>query len=237
MKNKTLQIFITLLSLILLMCGCSAFTTFFSIFIQEHTLSSIWVGLIQASFFAGYITGAHYAHHLVAKWSHRKGFSLITLLFCATQGAIFATTSVYGWLLFRFLSGLLLSILYVILESSLLITSSGKKQGSTFSLFMIGLYLSQSVGQFIFNWAHHYIECIAIILPLLSILPILFLTKQQIDHHLFTKVKLSTFFKKFPSEMLLSALAGSLVGIFFIYCPLLLKEHALPVAGHRTLEK
>ena len=228
MKSKTLQIFLILFSLVLTMCGNSAFTTFFSIFIQKHTQSSVWVGLIQATFFAGYIIGAYYAHNLVAKWSHRKSYILITLLFSATQLVIFATPWIYGWLILRFFSGFLISIIYVILESSLLITSSRKKQGSTFSLFMIGLYLSQSAGQFIFNWVEH-IEYLAIALPLLSIFPLLFLTLKHTEAHTCTKIKLFTFFKRFPSEMLLCALAGSLVGIFFIYCPLLLNEHSYPV--------
>ncbi|MDN3505471.1 MAG: MFS transporter [Rhabdochlamydiaceae bacterium] len=228
MKSKALQILATLLSLVLLMCGCSAFTTYFSLFIHEQTLSSNWVGIIQAAFFGGYICGTHFSHHIIDRLSHKKGFILTTLLFSILQLALFSIPSVYSWFAMRFFSGILISILYIILESSLLISSKGKRQGFAVSLFMMGLYLSQSTGQFIYDFFNQ-IEYIAIVSPLLSTLPML-LVKQELNEHTnLIKVPLSTFIKHFPIEMLLCLFTGSLVGIFFVYCPILLKQNSLTV--------
>lgn len=208
------------------------FTTFFSLYIFQVTKSQSLVGIIQFAFFGGYIVGAYFAHHLIEKYKHIACYLVVSLFFSLLHFLISFPLGAFFWFFMRFLSGFCIAILYIILESWLLIIASRFRLGSGFSLYMIGLYLSQSLGQFIINCTE-YLSIIPFLfagcMTLISTMPLLFMKTPLIQSQVIEKTAFTAFFKQFPLTMTIAGFSGLIVGIFFVYCPLLMDFFHIPV--------
>lgn len=212
-----------MISIVFLMVGSAFFTTFLSLYVEEQTKSPSLVGVIQAIFFAGYIFGARHAASVIGKSSHTKTYFLLTGLYLFMVSAIGAIHSPIAWALLRFASGYCLSILYIVIESWILILSPGDSRGSAVGVYMVGLYLSQTLGQLII----HFIEIssripfiIALSLIALSILPLIGQSIRKGGEAKIEKRSLLSFYRARPLGVLICALGGAAVGILFTYGPL-----------------
>ncbi|HCU06066.1 MAG TPA: MFS transporter [Holosporales bacterium] len=136
-----------LVSLILFSVSIGFLTTFITFLMNQKGINPILIGSMSTFNYIGVMIGAFKSEKVILRIGHIRAFcafgsvmSIITLL----HGVIDNT---YIWFVLRFIIGVCLSGLYVVIESWLLSVSSIKNRGSVLALYMIALYGAQAVGQ------------------------------------------------------------------------------------------
>jgi MFS family permease len=133
------------------MLGSTYITTFVSIKLSNLQISEFIIGLVHTAYSVGFIIGTVKTEAFIEKMGHIRSYIAFGIIFtfCTIGNKYFP--SIEGWVLFRLLSGICLAGLYVILESYYLLVSPNEKRGQVLAIYMIALYVSQSVSQFFYD--------------------------------------------------------------------------------------
>ena len=139
-------------SLIFFVISSSYFTTFISLRMNELGVDGAIIGYIHSAFYAGFLLGSAKVEKLICRVGHIRSFaafSSLNLLALMLQG-IFAEWQL--WIVMRFLSGISMASLYVVIESWLISKSTPKTRGSVLAIYMLALYMAQSFSQLFIRW-------------------------------------------------------------------------------------
>lgn len=134
-------------AVVLMIFGSAFYTTFLSIFLESTGYSREKIGIIQSAFFLGMFLGAFQMEKLIKRVGHIQALAVFGSLAASStllQGLI---QTFPAWIVLRFLFGLSLAALYIVIESWMLNHSSPKTRGAILSLYMISLYAAQSASQ------------------------------------------------------------------------------------------
>jgi len=134
-------------AVVLMIFGSAFYTTFLSIFLESTGYSREKIGIIQSAFFLGMFLGAFQMEKLIKRVGHIQALAVFGSLAASStllQGLI---QNFPAWIVLRFLFGLSLAALYIVIESWMLNHSSPKTRGAILSLYMISLYAAQSASQ------------------------------------------------------------------------------------------
>lgn len=134
-------------AVILMIFGSAFYTTFLSIFLESTGYSREKIGIIQSAFFLGMFLGAFQMERLIKRVGHIQALAVFGSLAASStllQGLI---QTFPAWILLRFLFGLSIAALYIVIESWMLNHSTPKTRGVVLSLYMISLYAAQSASQ------------------------------------------------------------------------------------------
>jgi MFS family permease len=134
-------------SVMLMIFGSAFYTTFLSVFLDSKGYTRGEIGMIHSAYFFGMLLGAFQMEALIKRVGHIQALAVFgSLATCSTllQG-LFQTFP--AWIFLRFLVGLSLAALYIVIESWMLNNSTIKTRGVVLSLYMICLYSSQSASQ------------------------------------------------------------------------------------------
>ena len=136
-----------LCSVILMIFGSAFYTTFLSVFLQREGFGREQIGFIHSAFFLGMFLGAFQMERLIKKVGHIQALAVFGSL--ATSATLLQALyqTFPAWIFFRFLVGLSLAALYIVIESWMLYKSDLKTRGALLSLYMLCLYTSQSASQ------------------------------------------------------------------------------------------
>ena len=122
-------------------------TTFVTFLMNIKGMNPILIGSMSTINYIGVMIGAFKSEKFILRVGHIRAFcafgsilSIITLL----HGVI---ENMYVWFVLRFIIGICLSGLYVVIESWLLSVSSIKNRGRVLAFYMITLYGAQAIGQ------------------------------------------------------------------------------------------
>lgn len=220
-------------SVIFLMLGSTYFTTFVSIRLSHNNISETWIGLVHTGFSVGFVLGTLKAEQAIEKLGHVKSYLLFGLLFAISTVLNKYFDTVYGWMFFRLIDGICLSALYVVLESFYLLISPMHKRGTVLSIYMIALYVSQSVSQFFYNVIPYQSDTTFWVLGLLiliSCIPPLFLKNPKIvipNLSLFSILKTTSFSWLGLNASLIS---GAILTAIYSFLPLLAKKLGLSIS-------
>ena len=134
-------------SVALMIFGSAFYTTFLSIFLDSEGYTRKEIGFIQSAFFLGMLLGAFQMEKLIKRVGHIQALTVFgSLATCSTLlQAMYQTFP--SWIVLRFIFGLSLAALYIVIESWMLFYSKPQTRGAILSLYMICLYASQSVSQ------------------------------------------------------------------------------------------
>lgn len=145
--TKTNNFISPLTSLFLFSISIGFLTTFVTFLMNLKGINPIVIGSMSTINYIGIMIGAFKSEKFILRVGHIRAFcafgsilSIITLL----HGVI---ENIYTWFVLRFIIGICLSGLYVVIESWLLSVSSVKKRGSVLAFYMITLYGAQAIGQ------------------------------------------------------------------------------------------
>lgn len=152
MKSIFRQIIAPLLSLAFLMLSNGFFITFVSAKLHVEHYSALMIGIIQGMYYAGFLIGALKSESLIARIRHIRAFSFFASIATMCVLASGLVTHPIAWMIVRFLLGICIASLYVVIESWLLIIGPIENRGVILGLYMVALYLSQSLSQFIINY-------------------------------------------------------------------------------------
>jgi MFS family permease len=227
MRHILKLIIAPLSSLIIIMLGISYLNTFISLRVTSDGYPSFITGILYSTYYLGMMIGAFYLEKIIHQKGHIRSFAM----FAGGVSCIIILQSFtpppYTWILFRFFTGILVAGLFIVIESWLLLLACPKTRGSVLSLYMIAIYLGQSMGQFGIN-----LVPIQSILPFnlclifctASIIPVCIMKAAAPTLHEAEIINVFYLFKKIPLGFLGNFTAGLILGAFYSLGPVYAKN-------------
>ncbi len=233
MRNLLRITFAPLLSLAFLMLSNGFFITFVSVKLLLDGANSITIGVIQGSYYAGFLIAALKSEHLIQRIKHIRAFSFFASIATGcTLVTVFAHNIVI-WILLRFVMGICIAALYVVIESWLLTISNIKNRGVILAIYMISLYVAQSMSQFIITMIDLKSEMayiIAGILAACSILPVTFTHTRIPDINAPPARAIFHLFVLAPLGTIGAVMAGIMLGSFYTFGPNYAQTNKISIA-------
>ncbi len=123
--------------------------TFISLRLKADHISEFLIGLVHSAFYMGFLIGSAKAEKLIKRIGYIRSFAAFASLYVSTVLMQGMYTDPYFWMFLRFLGGISISALYIVIESWLLVRGTAETRGKILSFYMIALYGSQSFSQLI----------------------------------------------------------------------------------------
>ncbi len=209
-------------SLALLMLGNGFFITFISLRLQLDGYGATIIGFVHSSYYAGFLVGAIGIESFIRRIKHIRSFAFFASIGTAIIMIQGIFVNPYVWIAARFVAGLCIASLYVVIESWLLIISPISKRGVVLSFYMIALYFSQAASQYI-------IEIIGYesLLPFLvtgflcalSVLPVACTTSRAPDYDESSVRNVFKMFRTAPFGFIGCVLSGSILSSIYSFTP------------------
>lgn len=136
-----------LLSVVFMMLGSGFFATFLSLFLEQHGHSTNKIGFIYSAYCLGMLLGSFQMEKVIRRIGHVQALAVFGSI--ASSAILIQGISDHFmiWLIMRFLHGLSIAAIYVVIESWLLQHSTLAVRGIVMSLYMVAIYVSQSASQ------------------------------------------------------------------------------------------
>lgn len=137
-----------------LIMGNSLLSTLISLRMVQANHPAVVVGLVQSSYYIGFMFGAVWVGSLIERVGHHRAFVVFAALAtCAALG--YATTGMpVFWAMLRFTTGFCLVGIFTVMESWLQAAVPGSEfRGRIFSAYLITTYLGAGIGQFLVRLA------------------------------------------------------------------------------------
>lgn len=238
MRSLIKIILAPLLSLAFLMLSNGFFITFISAKLLISGATPIAIGVIQGSYYMGFFIAALESERLIQRIKHVRAFSFFASIATAcTLLTVFAHHLII-WILLRFVMGICIAALYVVIESWLLAISSIKNRGVILAIYMIALYVAQSLSQYILNLIDIRSEMPYIIagcLAAISILPVTFTHTRIPDITSPPVRKIFHLFVVSPLGTLGCIISGIILGSFYTFGPNYAQVYNISIAHLMSL--
>ena len=164
-----------LLSLAFMMMASGLFNTFVPIRLEIEGLTPETIGIVTSALYLGILVGSIKIDAWILKAGHIRAF----ILFAAVIAMLALLQSFWidpwFWSALRFLGGICMAGVFIVIESWLLMKAEPKMRGAVLSIYLAIFYAALSGGQFLINLSDPesiYPFCIIAIFVILSILPI-----------------------------------------------------------------
>ena len=223
--------FISLIAPILSMCiltlGNGFFTTLTTVQLSNLQMSTVIIGIISATYFAGMMLGSFFSQNIIAQVGHIRSYSVFAALMsicCLFQGV---TENPLIWSILRFVCGFALAGLFIVIESWCISSTEIKYKGRIMGFYLFLYYLAQSVSQLFLKFEYNpelVAFCIISALACFSIIPVCltrFATPEPEKAEFVSPVK---YFKIIPLGIIASFISGIVLGCIYTMLPLSLKS-------------
>ncbi len=204
-------------SVIIMIFGSAFFTTFMSLYLESKGYRSDQIGYVQSAYFLGMLVGAFQMEKIIKRIGHIQALAVFgSLATCATLLQLLWPNYIV-WIVLRFLFGVCLAALYIVVESWMLHYSTVKTRGVVLALYMVSLYGAQSASQLLLKFIDLHSATpflISALFTSLSVIPVglsqkrITLPESQETIRLLSLVKISPFGSAgcFISGLILSGL-------------------------------
>lgn len=206
-----------------MMSGSAFFTTYVSVYLESIHFSSTEIGMIQSANFLGILIGGFRMESLIRRVGHIQALTVFgSVATCSILlQALFLNLP--AWIFFRFLNGLSLAALYIVIESWMLNHSNIKNRGIVLSLYMIAFLSSQSVSQQLLSFIDidsttPYL--ISAILTSVGIIPVGLSTKKIVLEFSYEPISFGKIIKTSPFGVIGCLTAGLILSAFYSFFPL-----------------
>ena len=184
--------------------------------IEEFTLLS--TGILMSAYFVGYFIGANIVPNLVAKVGHVRVFAAFasTASFSILIHATFVNPIV--WSLARFLTGMSIVAIFIVIESWLNDRANNKTRGKLLSAYMFITFCSMAFGTLLLNISTptNYEPFILISLLLsIALIPILLTKRKAPQFKKITPIKIKELYKISPMGVFTSFCTGLIHSAIF----------------------
>ena len=147
-KMKQYTALMTPLSaLIILTIGNALLTTFLSLELAFTGISNIWIGSMTTAYYGGMVLGAFNLEKLILRVGHIRSYSAFASILAVISILHSFFMQIYFWLSLRFLGGIAIAGLYIVIESWILGNTTNKNRGKFLAIYMVALYVAQALGQ------------------------------------------------------------------------------------------
>lgn len=181
-------------------------------------------GIVMACYFAGFFAGSIYASHVLKSVGHIRVFAALA----STASSAVLLHAVWinpiSWGLMRFVFGLCMAGLYVVVESWLNELADNTTRGRLLSVYMVVTMAGVSAGQFLLNVADtngFTLFILSSVLVSLSLVPISLSTTSSPPISTPTPISVKELWEIVPTGLITSffvgAASGTLLGIGAVY--------------------
>ena len=151
---KTSRTIVTILvGAVFVLAGVSLFQTVMPIRAGLENFSTKLVGFLGTAYFGGFVAGCLFGPWLVRTVGHIRAFAGVAALTAALTLIFPIWPNVYAWIGLRLLSGLTLSVVFMVMESWLNDQSDNDNRGRVLSAYIIVANVATMAGQLLANAA------------------------------------------------------------------------------------
>ncbi|NGX63621.1 MAG: putative MFS-type transporter YcaD [Candidatus Anoxychlamydiales bacterium] len=223
-----------LLSLGFVVFSSTPFLTFISLKLQIEGFTETIIGIVQSSFYLGFLVGSLKAEKIIVRVGYIRSFVCFSAIFGATVLIQGMYINPILWIVMRIIAGVSIAGLYVIIESWLLTGSSVKTRGRILSLYMIALYGSQSFSQMLIQVIN--LETIVPfllfgIMCFLSIIPVSinYSKTPEISSEIMKK-SFKEIYKASPLSFWGALVSGIILSAIYSFLPIFAQSKGIPVS-------
>ncbi|MFQ3307510.1 MAG: MFS family permease [Candidatus Midichloriaceae bacterium] len=226
-KTIFLSIGLLLVSTALLISGSGFINTLISLKLKMDGYSSLVIGVISSMYFLGMLVGSLKISLLINIVGYVKSFSTLSAVMAISILFPGMYENLYALSVCRFIQGVCIAGLYVIVESWVLCSSSDNTRGKNLATYMIVLYGSYSLSQFLLSADHMNTIipfCIASMLVISSIIPLSSfpVTPPMLEEH--QHIKIMRIYRASPSGFVGCFISGLFIAAIFTIFPLYVEE-------------
>lgn len=135
----------------LLFAGNGLFQTLLPIRAGQEGYSTTMIGILGTAYFGGFAVGCYAGPRLIMSVGHVRAFAGLTALLTASLLAFPLLIDPVFWGAMRFVSGVCLAVLYIVVESWLNDTSTNANRGRVLSAYIIVTNIVTMAGQLMVN--------------------------------------------------------------------------------------
>jgi MFS family permease len=223
-----------LLSLVLLIMASGLFNTFVSIRLEMDGYSPEIIGVVVSALYVGILVGSLKIERWIAKYGHIRSFVAFASISAAVVLAQSFWINAWYWGILRFLGGICMAGIFIVIESWLLIKSSAANRGAILSVYLGVFYGALSLGQFLINVsdpASVFPFCITAFLCALSVLPlILSKTEEPSISSEPARLSISELFRLSPLGFAGGIISGMVLAVVYGLVPVYAKEIGLSIS-------
>lgn len=201
---------------------------------SEEGHSRTALGLVAASYSAGFMMGAMIATQLLSRVGHIRVYAACAAIFSVATLALHFTGDVWSWGLARMGAGIAVALMFAAIESWMSYSISPHTRGEVMSVYMVLTKGALALGPFFaFSYASDSPEpwMIAAALIALSMVPICFTGAEQPDPPKAQPLALVEQFATAPAAVIGSFGAGLVNGGVLALAPLYAAQHYGPEAA------
>ena len=216
-----------IVSLCILTLGNGFFTTLTTVQLSNMQLSTVMIGIISASYFAGMMIGSFFSQNIISKVGHIRAYCVFAALMsisCMFQGIV---DNILVWTILRFICGYALAGLFIVIESWCIAGVEEQYKGRIMGFYLFSFYLAQSVSQLFLKIEYNpelIAFCIISALACFSIIPVCLTRFQAPQPETPEFVSPKKYFKRIPLGIVAALIAGMILGGIYTMLPLSLKS-------------
>lgn len=151
MRQIVVPILALLFGIAFMMLGNGLMGTLTSLRLDQAGSSATIVGLVMAGYFGGLTIGALFAERVIRRVGHIRTFAAFASLYSGAALAHALLLDPWFWLALRLIEGFTMAGLFICVESWLNARATNQTRGQVLSAYMITVYFSQFLGQFLLN--------------------------------------------------------------------------------------
>lgn len=225
-------------SVALMMFGNAFYTTFLSLFLDSKGYSRGDIGIIQSAYFLGMLVGGIRMESVIRRVGHIQALTVFGSL--ATSSILLQAMfqDFYLWAVLRFIVGLSVASIYIVIESWMLGHSNLKSRGIVLALYMMSLYISQSMSQQILSVVDvtsytPFLLCA--LFTSLSTIPVGLSTSKFKVEHAHSPLGMLNIAKRSPFGVAGCIMSGMMLSAIYTFFPLLALSRDVPPENLMTL--
>ncbi len=238
MKELWLKIYRPLFSLAFFVLGASFLLTYVTIRLAAEHFQVGSIGFLSSIYYGGIFVGSYFIEKWIAKHGNAKIAAISILGFGLSSLSMSLWIHGLYWAILRFIAGICTAGVYVSLESWLVLISSSKTRGQILSFYMIALYVSYALGQFLLNvgsiqspYAFSIVAiCTLVAAPWITHTPQVCPIKPTSS-----SISIRALFKRVPLGTMGALSAGLILSVIYALLPIYAKERQLDISEIATL--
>jgi len=194
----------------------------------EEGHSRTALGLVAASYSAGFMMGAMVATALLARVGHIRVYAACAAVFSITTLMLHFSDAVWAWGMARMIAGMAVALMFAAIESWMSFSIGARVRGEVMSVYMVLTKGALALGPFFaFSYPANEAEpwMIAAALAALSMVPVCFTAAEQPDPPKAQPLALVEQFATAPAAVIASFGAGLVNGGVLALAPLYAAQH------------
>ncbi|PIS02765.1 MAG: MFS transporter [Chlamydiae bacterium CG10_big_fil_rev_8_21_14_0_10_42_34] len=227
-----------LISLVFMMMASGLFNTFVSIRLEMEGFSPESIGIVSSASYLGILVGSMRIDRWISKVGHIRAYVVFACVLSVLALAQAFLIDIWYWSIIRFLGGICMAGVFIVIESWMLMQSAPNIRGIVISVYLAIFYAALSSGQLLIDLSDLsgiLPFCIAAILSIFSIIPI---SIKKIAEPVMTETErlgLIQMYKISPLGFIGGIISGMLLAAVYSLIPVYANEVGMSVSQIGTL--